>query len=72
MAPGLGMRYAGTWPLGDVMGDGAHPAVFEGKALKRVSTCPWHPKYQAKREPRGPEPCARCLAIWNAEQGRKQ
>lgn len=44
------------------------PAVFDGKKLVRVSTCPWHPKYQAKRAPRSDgrfPPCSRCLAIWD-------
>jgi hypothetical protein len=67
------MSAAAKWSAGadgigreslDVMGDGARPALFEGKMLKRVSTCPYHPKYQGIRRPSGKEPCPRCMAIF--------
>ena len=38
------------------------PAVFDGKMLKSISTCPVHPKYQAKRPPHSK--CRECEEIW--------
>lgn len=43
------------------------PAIFDGKMLKKVSSCIVHPKYQALRIPTSTDPNCTCMEIWDTK-----